>query len=544
MNEQERIIELVRNNVITMEEALDLLEAASHAEQVKTSPDASRLQKPANVESEDQNNQRLEGRVTHLVEDWMVKGKGWAKQVEDYFSEEGQELTHAEEESQQSHQEEAQNKSDHLRQEANVLLADIDQLQEELNHVLESLTINQQRQRELEVFAELDSLTEEMEVQRQDLQVESKELEASKDKITEDIEDKEERLSTLYKMLGYEQGVSEKEGYSTHQNPDLKQTAQDLGNQAAKSGRQFTRFIRDQVSDLANHFNMREMEFNVSVPWLKSDQISHQYTYDADQVQDLAIDIVNGGLKVIASEEDQVVLGLEVTFFGNHDQVSIEAFEAHNNIGLDQDQLTIQAVDKRYAVSGVLRLPNKVYQEVNIKLTNGDLELNHLEASQVQLNLINGDLEIEGCQLSDLDIDLVNGDVAIYGSSIKETAYNNVNGDLRIVGPVGNLEAEAVNANMYITKQDINPAIIRLKTMTGNLKVALPSLVSLETQAKVNLGEVKNRLSRVGAPTELKESKSVYLERSLDQAPEVSLVLRTRTGDIYLKDSDPGGEEE
>ena len=85
MNEKERIIELVKQNVISMEEALDLLEAASNNDTLSESTNTTDEETTQTTQATDDTEKETEASINQTFEEVFNQGKDFAKYMGDYF---------------------------------------------------------------------------------------------------------------------------------------------------------------------------------------------------------------------------------------------------------------------------------------------------------------------------------------------------------------------------------------------------------------------------------------------------------------------------
>src|SRR5699024_4356406 len=79
MNEKERIIELVKQNVISMEEALDLLEAASNNDTLSESTNTTDEETTQTTQATDDTEKETEASINQTFEEVFNQGKDFAK---------------------------------------------------------------------------------------------------------------------------------------------------------------------------------------------------------------------------------------------------------------------------------------------------------------------------------------------------------------------------------------------------------------------------------------------------------------------------------
>ena len=152
MTEKERIIELVKNNVISMDEALQLLEAAA------------------------KNDHQAQVTSNEFIEEYKNAQKDIEEKVEASQLTQTPATDVQEEQAQQ------------------VIQEKFEQASEELAKKQEALVIAEQRLREIEIFAELDDLTEDMKTQQANLMAKIDHLEAEIEELSIEIDIKRQEM--------------------------------------------------------------------------------------------------------------------------------------------------------------------------------------------------------------------------------------------------------------------------------------------------------------------------------------------------------------
>ena len=95
---------------------------------------------------------------------------------------------------------------------------------------------------------------------------------------------------------------------------------------------------------------------------------------------------------------------------------------------------------------------------------------------------------------------------------------------------VGNLKVDAVNGDIVITKTNSESSIINAKTLSGDIKIAVPQMTNLEIEAESTYGEVHHRLNNVN-------QTGSHIGRQVDGEHDlIKLTIASTSGNIYLKD--------
>ncbi|MBF6626835.1 DUF4097 family beta strand repeat protein [Aerococcaceae bacterium zg-BR9] len=497
MTHKERIIELVRQNVITMDEALKLLEAA--AENTK------------------------EANVSEFAEEYQAAQAA----VE-------AEINHSEATTSEENTEDTVNEE--------TLTTRVREITEQLEKKEEARVIAQQRLRELEIFEELDELTDEMKSQKETLSDKIRQLTNEKDALNQEIKEIKSTLrqqskeqvknivdSTTEQVKNIVDSTTEQvKNIVKSTTGQVKTTAREV----SKEGSDIQRKVVDYFKDVAANFDMKSV--SVTIPGIKTTHLKHQFEYHLEETTLLDISLVNGDIKVVGHDSDDIVVAADIRFFGKEDIATIEQFEALSTIDATDERLLFHVNDARIACDLVFNVPQTMWREMKIKSINGDIYLSNIKADELTLDSKNGDLKLEQVTANFGSIEGLNGDVLVQNALIKDLATKSLNGDFRYRGTVGNTTVETLNGDILVTKEDLNEVKINLKsTVSGDVKVALPQAMNVEVDYSNSMGEFHSRMSNVEM-----YKNGHHLERYLhNQAPIVKLEIKSAFGDVYLKDS-------
>ena len=457
MNEKERIIELVKNKVISMEEALDLLEAAKRDDL-----------------AEDLNDQAIE------------------KDQHDHRTTDN-------------------------RQETDAKIAE---LKAALSKNQESLTIAQQRLREVEVLVELEG--------------ESSELSQQSEQLTAEINDLKEKEATIEQELNQLSGSHKSyQDIRTTLNDNAKkysQTARDFANESKKLGQS----LRDQVNDFVKGFSSKDVNLSFKIPWVRTQKLNHTFDFSETNFEDIDVRLFNGSMTVKTSEDDQAHLSAELRLHGNFEEASVDDFMRYAKLEVNENTLVLDIQSPYVSMDGILSVPAKAYKAGRFELTNGDLVVKGIEVKSLDLINRNGDIRVADCHADKLDLDNLNGDINVESSDIDMIMISCLNGDIRLEDNLKDVTVDGNNSDIYVTKRNQEVGKLRINTLSGDIKVAIPKALGLKGKVKSNQGKVQSRLDQV---TTMQATKSFTFDRGSENG-QVELALETMIGNIFLKDTE------
>lgn len=467
MTQKERIIELVKQNIITMDEALQLLEASSQ-----------QTDEEAIIKQEE---------LLELYE----------KAVE------------------------SKNDSDATKDSSKETTIKIEEIISSRDKKREALLIAKQRLRELEILAELDDLTPEMNQQAEDLRGKIIKLE-------DEIVSLEESLNDM-NQESYRAKQESFKKFADEAAQQVKRAAEDFTKQATKEGRSLQKTISEGLKNFSDHFE--DISINMTVPWIKSRNFNHTFVFKADNIHNLDFKILNGSVEVMSYDGEDIIIEGEITYYGREEADLVSTFLNLNTIDQVDDQLIFHTSHPKTAIDIEVKVPNKMYDKLSIFTTNGDTSISEVEAGKIVLDSKNGDIRVEKSKISLWEVSSLNGDIKILDGQGQDIDVNLLNGDYRFRGSIQTMSADTVNGDILLTLEDSPQAKLNVSSARGDIKVAVGQDTNLSIKATSKMGDVKQRLSNL---SDLGGGQFERTQNTSDQ--RLILEAKTGMGDIYLKD--------
>lgn len=467
MNEKERIIELVRQNVISMEEALQLLEAAA--------------------------NGNKEAKTVETPESQVVEVASTDPEATD------------------------------IKQ---VIATDAVTLED----LQKQLTINRQRQREIEILAELDGWNDTLTEQKETLIEEAEEL-------VERIEDLEEQLEDA--------PITENTDERFNVNLDIdfdayKDKFKDIVRETFDEPIDFRKggsFIK-QITQFAVGIAKEAVDYSVKA--------SEQFTgkgvrqtlnasFDAEEVHTIDVSTISGDIMCEVYDGTQIEVQGQGILLMNDSQSVIESEQWAT---VKDGRLIVHISRGERKMDFTLKVPRKQWQLIALESVNGSIRVQGLQAKEMQLETVNGHLVLQNVVAERLSMETVNGDLTVKDSPITVIDAETVNGNVRIAGTVGQVLINGMTSNVYLTKRDTGEANVKVEVHSGDIKVAVPVESQLEAKTSVMSGKTHQRLSELTRIDYLNKGSQRLSREGQSEQPMTRLKLSTLSGHIYLKDTE------
>jgi DUF4097 and DUF4098 domain-containing protein YvlB/exonuclease VII large subunit len=577
MNERERILDLVKQGILSTEEGLDLLESLAKKEEEK------HVKKEFSTEE----------KIT------PANDKSLDEEIEKELEDLDEEIDRISEEVEQTEDEEVQSELEEeleeLANEVNQYSADLDRVNEKLSEAKGELRDAEEELREIkeerleEKKEAIDDLTEDIENLQKELRlIESieevdnrEEIEQIKDEIVtlqEELEelkaeDDEEVQGTIEKLE--EQIAQAKEDVSAYQEEKAeimrklhsskmkqwttraKQVSKRLeipeewkegaseaiekaGEQIEITGKDLGGFIRNTIQSAKGVFDHVEWtDMNIRVPKLSATEFEHEWLFEDSTATILDFKNANGNVKFESSTTEDIKISAKIKLYGKMDEETpLEAFNARAIIEEDEDKLTFHVPNKRVAADMIVYLPERTYDYLAVNLLNGNVTSDPLKVKDIYVKSTNGNITFYNLEATMLETKGTNGEVTLKGATLRDLLVSTVNGSIRFKGAAQSSDVSTTNGDIRFTLTGDEATRVKSTSVNGNVKIAIPESVGVEGEAKTVFGKVKSRLSGVNASEEKAQNKHAFSFHREGAQEELKLFAKTTTGNVLLKDTE------
>ncbi|WP_298078048.1 DUF4097 family beta strand repeat-containing protein [uncultured Abiotrophia sp.] len=563
MNEKERIIELVKQQVITMDEALRLLEAsaqAKSADQAEEPADAqdqaqvtdqeapSKQEAPADQEPEQDKKagfdpEQLKATVQEAIDKSLKFGQEIIYSVQQSLDDKPEDKQEASKPAEPA-PEASQPEASISQEEEEAAAAKRQELEASLEKEGQALLIAKQRLREFEILAELDELSEELQAQKDQVAAEVLERGQKIDQLQEELkaykpasptsEPFSQRLNDFVRQVneGGQRAADHVSRAADQFGQKADRAGQRIDNEANRLGR-----VIGQVVSTAFKAAREGIRVGVRAYGRLGNEWEHTFNFDAKDLKVLDFKLSRGDVTVTRAHVDQVSVNVKASFFGKIPNPNLEDFQAHSILSLDDGSLLLQVTDDHMSADIEVTLPDQDLETVRIETTQGDIELDGIQAKEIYLTTVNGDVDLSDVTADLLDYHSTNGDLDYRLAEVKRLNLETTNGDCRVVGAIGDVAASLISGDLLLTKRDETPASMKVSTVSGDVKIAIPANLSLEGSAQSSSGDVEHRIGHLDVETH--RHHSLEFQRLMtNQERPVHLEINTVSGDIRLKDTD------
>lgn len=339
----------------------------------------------------------------------------------------------------------------------------------------------------------------------------------------------------------------EKNEHSTAQKDsffdDLLNFGQKLGNQMQGAGSQLHQpkdklfqFVQSTVQKL------KDFEF----PLGKAVEFSHVFHEEVFLPKRLKVEMANGDLTLLPWDEQGVKAECHVKVYGAEQEEDAREEFIKNSVFYARDnKLSFSVGLKLMKVDTVLYVPKAKIDDISIKLFNGSLVVNDIQAEELDVKTSNGKIEVKNCKMDDFEGETGNGQIYLTNCEAKKVEANSFNGAIHVIGSVGDIDVKTVNGNVLCDMKTGAVHTIKAHAITGNVEVYAPASMAMKGELRTNFGSFHLPETGMKKVTEKEEmiQKLVRFESENEAEQQVFITAETRTGLITIRTISPKTEE-
>lgn len=292
-----------------------------------------------------------------------------------------------------------------------------------------------------------------------------------------------------------------------------------------------------RMMTLMNTTLSKVKDFDVEFPFGEKLEFDKNYSFNVDEVKGFEIDIPNGRVTIEKGSEPTIQVETHVKTSKTESELETMERFTEGLVELKDDKIEITTQAKMAHVAVRILVPEKHYDVFLIRLLNGGISINNVDAKLVKAKTYNGSIKVEDVTFEHADLQSANGSIEARGIKGDDIEAETANGRVYIDGALREVEAESVNGHVVVTTTSSNPHKVKARTVAGSVELYVPKGVSLDGQVTSNFGRTD-----VGLPdvtTRLEEEqfllKTLRFDKIIADAPVLKLVGESRTGSIIVR---------
>lgn len=573
MGERERILELVREGILSVDDALDLLESVANKEskkseerdfvsedifekkaepvetEVEAEPEIEAEEEPveATEEEKDVENNKIEEELEELanelnrysvkideINEEITAKKQEVSEIEQDLADKKDVLT----EEYFEKKSELENKLINLRKEIELisLIEEIDSTNE-LNSLNADLTKVMEDLRDLEAKSLTSEEIQEADARIASLQTEIQDLTDAKNEWLKEMHSlKMKQWTTKAKQMS--ESIEIPEEWRDNANKTMERASDIFAETSRSLGDVFRQTVRT-TKDTINNMDWKDIDINFNLPKQAKVTFEDEWLFENTTATILDFKNANGDLIFKPSMNDSIKVVAKIKMHGNIQEATPkEAFEARSVIKIDEDQFTFHVPNKSVVADMIIYLPKRNYDYIRSNSFNGDVHFKEITTRDIFVKATNGNISIDDMQATMLEVKGTNGDITLTELYLRDLLVSTVNGGVRVVGEVQSSDVHTTNGDIRMTLSGNELIRVVGGSVNGDVKISLPEGVGLEIEAKSTFGKVQSRLSNIESSLEAAKKGKTHRLRRISDGEICRVKAQTTTGNVLFKDTD------
>ena len=297
---------------------------------------------------------------------------------------------------------------------------------------------------------------------------------------------------------------------------DLKSFAKEakrFGNEMSRFGVETANITKEAIDDAMSNIN--EMNFNTEFKEedfvLEDDKetrnytIAQEFSIDCDGKKDISIGVVSTDITIITEERDDILVNYIKYNPKDEDKFQVVVEEDSKKVRITEKQLKKNNAFFYASTSGrelLVRLPRKYKESLSVKSVSGDLDMNYLDSDFFRFSSVSGDMTADIIYSVNSLIKTTSGDAEI-GLFRGNMMFNSVSGDLQMKYEKldGDFTMKSVSGDAEVALPKNSEFEVIGKTLSGDVKCEFP-LTMIGTQKRGRLrGQVGSDAFKISAST-------------------------------------------
>lgn len=322
----------------------------------------------------------------------------------------------------------------------------------------------------------------------------------------------------------------------THQPKDNQDFIEDLKRDFNVVGERFMHFMQGTVDKIK--------QFDFDMPFGEPIIFKEKIVKENAKYEDISIDIANGKIEIYPTEEAHTHAEITVKSYKNStEEEAKNRFHKDFIFSTDENKLRLYSDMKTASVQVTLYVPIKTYNQIYVRLFNGDFIAKKIEADSFKVKTTNGKVEWKELKFDKADIETVNGSVQIQQVEGNSIEVETINGRIYVDGKLKEIEGSSVSGHVILTTKDKAARKIEGTAIAGTVELYVPKDISIKGEATSQIGKIDVQLADV---THLNQSeqllnKKVGFTKIVDGSTEPLRVYgNAKTGSVVVRYTNEG----
>ncbi|WP_160722595.1 DUF4097 family beta strand repeat-containing protein [Bacillus sp. USDA818B3_A] len=347
----------------------------------------------------------------------------------------------------------------------------------------------------------------------------------------------DEALALLEELEKTQQNMEQKQAQMVNELSTAVQFEETKKEEPSQAKYQST---KDKIFEFVDLALKKVKDLDLDLNFGHSVEISHIFHQGNAEIKDINIDVANGAVKLVGWEQPDIRVECQAKVFrvDNQDQAR-QNFLRDVTFTVEHEKLRFGSQQKWMKVDAIVYVPKSVYNQVRVRLFNGPITGEQLNADELRVKTANGKIAFENVTGKKTELETANGKIKLKRSQFEKVEAETINGSISVDGEIRKLEAGSFNGNINVNLQGNQTEFIQVKTAAGGIDLYIPEDLPVNGNLKTNLGGFHVNLTGI----QVLEEKSEMIQKSLRfqsvNHPEqmAYMYADTKTGSITIHQS-------
>lgn len=293
--------------------------------------------------------------------------------------------------------------------------------------------------------------------------------------------------------------------------------------------------VSNRLTGLMNTTFTKLKEFDLEFPFGEKIEINKTYSFTKEEVSGLDVEIPNGKVEIVPSENEQFTIEALIKTTANNEEQT-KHYE-QDFVKLKDEKVVITSPLKLDQIQLKIAVPNKNYEVFVLRFLNGSVSIHNLDAKLIKIKTYNGSVKVTEGNTVNMDIQSGNGSIDIRNVKSEDLEVQTVNGRIYIDGEIQEIEAESLNGAVVVTTTSEKARKIKARTIAGAVEMYIPKTLSLNGQVVTSFGKTDINLEDVVVSSSEDQllSKVAHFEKFTEKEKVLKIYGESRTGNIILR---------
>ncbi|WP_349408587.1 DUF4097 domain-containing protein [Pseudalkalibacillus sp. SCS-8] len=313
---------------------------------------------------------------------------------------------------------------------------------------------------------------------------------------------------------------------------NAKQANQEQNTTGKKSESTISRFS-SLIDRVVTKLKDSDFDFNFG----QSIEVDHVFQENDVDINRVKVHITNGGIKLHPWEEQSVRVECRASVFRTQTVEDAKSYFMKNvHFALESGELQMMVDENRMKVQAHMYIPTKLYEEVQLRTSNGAISLNDIQTEAMTVRTSNGAVSLDRVEGKTLHVSTSNGKIKLENSDWKKVELETLNGAIRMNGRYERAEAETLNGSIMFVLDEAIPGNASFKTVAGKIELLVPETLRIDGNLKATIGSLNCYLDKVKMNKESKDvvQKEMEFISNEEAATTFKIEAEAKTGSISI----------